>query len=115
MDLEAVRDAIRRGDTLVTLHAQREAAADGLFVGEVWDSLLDSTAEIIEDNPNDLRGPTSLILTWIAGRPIHCLAAYPAPRASRAQGTPSTAVLVTLWRPDERANEWSPDFKTRLP
>ncbi len=115
MDLEAVKDAIRRGNTLVTLHAQREAAADSLLVGEVWNSLLDPSAEIIEDNPNDPRGPTGLILTWIAGRPIHCLVAYPAPRASRAQGAPSMAVLVTLWRPDERLNEWSSDFKTRLP
>jgi hypothetical protein len=114
-DLDAIRDAIRRGDREATDHARQELTADGFTPSEVWDSVLDAQAEVIEDNPNDPRGPSCLILTWIAGRPAHCLVAYPAPRRSRARGVAALAVLITVWRPDERPWEWSADFKTRLP
>lgn len=115
MDLASIRGAIGRGDREVTLHAQTGAATDCLLVGEVWDSILDPRSELVEENPTDPRGPTCLILSWVAGRPVHSLVAYPAPRRSRAFGVAVMAILVTLWRPDERPGEWASDFKTRLP
>lgn len=64
-----------------------------------------ANAEIVEDNPHDLRGPSVLTLSRDeAGLPIHAL--WGIPRTLKAM-----ANLVTVYRPDPL--EWFDDWKTR--
>lgn len=69
MDMIALRAAIGRDDMLATAHAQAEATMDGLHIDEIWASILDASAEVIEDYPSDPRGPSCLILSSVLGDP----------------------------------------------
>lgn len=76
MDMIALRAAIGRDDMLATAHAQAEATMDGLHIDEIWASILDASAEVIEDYPSGPRGPSCLILGSVLGQPIHSVIAF---------------------------------------
>jgi hypothetical protein len=116
MNLQAVRDAIRAGHMLAGSHAVTEAAADGLTLDEVWQGIISSSAEMIEEYPSDPRGPSCLIYCEIGGSPEHAVVAFPSVGAARVRGYPSLAFLVTCYRPGgpQHAAHWSPDFKKRV-
>lgn len=82
MNLADIQNAVRAGHTRAGAHAVREAAADGLLIREVWDGVLSSSAEIIEDYPNDPRGPGCLIYCEVNGTPEHVVLAYPSAGAA---------------------------------
>ncbi len=86
MTLRDIQDAIRAGYTRVGAHAVREAAADGLLVSEIWNGVLSPSAQIIEDYPNDPRGPSCLIYCEVLGLPEHVVIAYPSAGAARSMG-----------------------------
>jgi len=93
MDFEALKNAIRQNHRLVTIHAASELDADGLDAQEVWASIQTSSAEMIEDYPPDPRGPGCLILSFVAGCPVHTVVAYPAKRHATKQQFQEIAVL----------------------
>ncbi len=114
MDMHALRDAIRRDAILNTQHAIHEANADALDLDEVWAGVLKRSAEVIEEYPTDPRGPSCLILCHLKRRPVHCVVAYPSKRHAANLAVPSVAVLITVYRPDARPQEWTHDYRTRL-
>jgi hypothetical protein len=114
MDLDALKTAIQQQHRRITGHAVLEMAADQVQPDELWESLLAAAARIIEDYPQDLRGPSCLLLTFVSGRPIHVVVAYPAKRHAAPMGVPAVAVVITVYRPDARPHEWSEDYQTRL-
>jgi len=114
MDFADLRIAIRQQRIFTTGHAYTELAADGLKAAPIWASILDASAEMIEDYPTDARGPSCLILSFVDGQPIHSVVAYPAARHAVRQGLPTVAVMITVYRPDQRPHEWSADLRTRL-
>ncbi len=67
MTLRDIQDAIQAGYTRVGAHAVREAAADGLLISEIWNGVLSASAQIIEDYPNDPRGPSCLVYWRFSG------------------------------------------------
>jgi hypothetical protein len=80
LDLDALKAAIQQQYRLINGHAILEMAADQIPPDEVWNSLLASTSEVIEDYPEDPRGPSCLLLSLVNGQPIHTVVAYPARR-----------------------------------
>ena len=46
-----------------------KALADGLSIDEIWSSIQEPTAEVVEDYPTDPRGPSCLVLSFVQGRP----------------------------------------------
>jgi hypothetical protein len=73
-----------------------ERDADQITLQEITESLLSTDAKIIEDYPNDPRGPSCLILGFTKqNRPIHVVCGI---------GEPETLVIITLYRPDP--NQW---------
>lgn len=114
MDTAALHQAISSKRTLVTRHAQTELIADALLEDEVWRSILAQDAEVIEGYADDPRGPSCLILSFAQGRPVHTVVAFPARRLAAAQTHPDLAVMITVYRPDQRPHEWSQDFRVRL-
>ena len=87
-----------------TLHAVQEALADGLDQQDVEDAL-QHTAEVVEDYPHDIRGPSCLALAFLGdGRPVHAVIG--------CGRTP--LVMVTVYRPDLAATKSSSDFRRRM-
>jgi len=115
MDLYALRATIQRDDTFVSPHALSEALADGLVIDEIWASLLDSMAEVIEDYPTDPRGSSCLLLSFVNQRPVHTVIAFPCKRYAANRQVQAIAFLVTIYRPDLRSHEWDASFRVRLP
>jgi hypothetical protein len=115
MDFEALKNAIGQGRRLVTVHAGLELDADGLDAFEVWASIQSSQAEMLEDYSDDPRGPSCLMLSFVAGDPVHTVIAYPAKRHAAKQQLPEVAVMITAYRPDRGSHQWSADYRKRLP
>lgn len=76
--LQSIRDAFRSRRFRFTVHGAKEATADDFSVDEIRDAIMSESAEIVEDYPNEPRGPCCLILGWTrAGRPLHAVISYP--------------------------------------
>ncbi len=98
--LEAIQSAFRQGEHRFTVHAIREATAEGIAVESVRTAIMSYEADIVEDYPDDPRGASCLILGWMRGeRPLHAVVSYP----------PDIAV-ITLYEPDP--GRWEA-YKTR--
>ena len=70
MDLAWIRLQVRRGSYELTSHAEEERQADKISIEEVEQALLSGT--ILEDYPDDQRGPSCLVLGYgREGYPIH--------------------------------------------
>jgi hypothetical protein len=94
---------IQRGDVRISDHGYDEMAADGLYAGEVVNSVAD--AVVVEDYPDYPKGPCVLVLQKNRrGEPVHVVWGIPKEKSS-------PAVLVTAYRPDPQ--RWEPDFLRR--
>ena len=103
MDLRPVVEAVRAGRLKITDHADEEAHADGLSLGDIRDSLVQG--EAIEDYPTDRPYPSCLVFgPTRAGAPVHSVWAYNAHT--------KWAVLITVYRPDP--SRWV-DWRHRRP
>lgn len=63
---------------------------------------LSQFCETVEDYPNDPRGHSRLVLTFLEGEPLHAVLGIADPEA---------VIVITVYRPDPL--EWLEDFKTR--
>ena len=103
---QGLRSGIAAQPPAWTVHAIQEALNDALPQRDVEDALA-SDAEIIEDYPNDPRGPSCLALAHLLAdqRPVHTVIGY----------SMLPMVIVTVWRPDLEPHKWSSDFRRRMP
>lgn len=83
-----------------TLHALQREAEEGLTAEDVCDSMRDDF-ELVEDYPDDPRGHSCLILTWISSVPVHIVCA---PHEDNL-------IVITAYIPP--IEEWGEDFKNR--
>ena len=91
MRLGDIVDAVRAGRVRITDHADEEAEADRLTLGEVYFSL--HHGEIIEEYPTDRPYPSCLVYgPTSVGDAVHSVWAYNEPN--------HWAVLITVYRPD---------------
>jgi hypothetical protein len=114
IDFNALKVAVEQQHRRITGHATLEMAEDRVPPDKMWESLLAPNAEIIEDYPSDPRGPSCLILSFVDGQPIHVVVAHPSKRQAALMGFPAVAVVITVYRPDQRPHEWSTDYRRRL-
>lgn len=95
MSLEAitrVRRAVREGAYRLTEHAEREREADAILMSEVEEAFGSDETELLEDYPDDPRGPSALCLGFTRERdPLHAVIGL---------SLPEVIVFVTLYRPD---------------
>jgi hypothetical protein len=100
---ERVKVFVAAGTWLPTAHALMRMERRNILISDVLLGL--ETAEIVEDSPDDKRGPSVLtLLRDEAGLPIHAHWGIP-------HNNTSIANLVTVYRPDPM--EWFDDWKTR--
>ena len=72
MDLKQIQSLILKKKYRLTSHAEEERDADQIRLQEIEEALLSTRCKIIEDYPNDPRGPSCLILGFTKQNlPIH--------------------------------------------
>lgn len=96
MDLKQIKGLIVQRKYRLTLHAEVERDAEQITAQEIRQALCSSEVKIIEDYPNDPRGPSCLILGFTKeNHPLHIVC---------GMGESKTLVIITVYRPDP--DEW---------
>lgn len=91
MDIEWIRQQVRSGNYEFSGHADDERQAERIPISEVEAALLNG--EILEDYPNDPRGPSCLVLGHGSpGYPIHVVCGQTPSRKLR---------LITVYVPSQ--------------
>ena len=76
--LAQIRECFSRSSYVFTWHAIEKGEERGILIDEVEEAVLAEDAEIIEDYPEDSRGPSCLVLGWtVRRRPLHVQVSYP--------------------------------------
>ena len=98
--LAAIRKAFDSRRYVVTLHAVRQAEERKIAIQELEEAVRSADAEIIENYPEDERGPSCLLLgVTMNGRVLHIQLSHP----------PAVWVITTYEPSDDK---WT-DAKTR--
>jgi hypothetical protein len=100
---EKIRRLVSEGRYEFSKHAEREREADKITVGELEQALM--RCEVIEDYPDDPRGPSSLVLGFAGERPVHAVCAV--------RDDPEELLLVTVYDPSKRSERWTDDYRGR--
>ncbi|HAM57773.1 MAG TPA: hypothetical protein DCQ64_21105 [Candidatus Rokubacteria bacterium] len=109
VEYSAVRhilDAVRRAASTKLLflpHAIRQMARPATMISAREVERAVAEGQIIEDYPEDVRGPSCLMLGSGEGRPIHVV----------CSPKDEYLAIITAYVPDP--SQWSPDFRRRVP
>ena len=74
MDIDVIKTQVRSGSWIVSTHADQEAADENIDIAEIHDAILND--EILEQYADTGRGPSCLILGFVASRPIHVVCGW---------------------------------------
>lgn len=100
--MRRIRAKIRRGDWELVLHAQQQSQARKISRAEIESAIL--AGQVIEDYPDDPRGPSCLVLGYTTQRrPIHIVLAYPV-KGQRMK-------VITVYEPS--ADKWQAGWRRR--
>lgn len=89
--IEGIRDSVRRRRYELSKHAVDQSIVRDIAVSEMEEALL-IASEVIEDYPDDERGPSCLVLGFTrAGRALHFQVSHPSRPVLK---------VITLYEPD---------------
>ena len=98
--VDEIRDKVAKGVFEYSQHASDQSLLRQISVAELRQAV--STAQVIEDYPNDKYGPSCLLLGFTdADRPIHIQCSYPSRPVLK---------IITVYEPDIAL--WT-DFRVR--
>ena len=103
VDSQAIRRLVRSGKYEFSKHAERERQADQITVAKFEEALTQS--EIIEEYPDDPRGPSCLALGFAGRKPIHAVCAV--------KTDPDEVLIITVYDPSKRPEKWTEDYRGR--
>ncbi len=103
MNAQTVQGLVRSGKYEFSKHAEREREADQITVEELEGALV--RCEIIEEYPDDPRGPSCLVLGFFGHRPIHAVCAL--------KTDPEEVLIITVYDPSKRPSKWTADYRRR--
>jgi Domain of unknown function (DUF4258) len=103
VDVRKIRSLVRDGDYQFSIHAEKEREADRISVLELKVAL--ANCEVVEDYPDDPRGPSCLVLGFFNDRPIHVVCAV--------KETPRELLLITVYDPSKRPDKWTDRYRKR--
>lgn len=98
--LKRIQSAIRDAEFGITLHAQQQITSRRIRVADIRLALMSEFAEVIEDYPEDPRGPSCLVYGEVPKEVLHIHISYP-----------PEIVVITAYHPDP--SRWTPDLKKR--
>jgi hypothetical protein len=99
----SIRRLVADGRYQYSKHAERERQADMIHTWELEEAL--RTCEIIEDYPDDPRGPSCLGLGFSGQRPIHAVCCL--------KRDPEELFLITVYDPSRRPRYWMDNYRRR--
>lgn len=100
MNIEQIRQNIKKGFYDVSKHAEQERRNDVLEITDIKEAL--ANGKIIEQYPNDPRGPSCLVLGYSQKTPIHIVCgAY----------SSGKILIITVYKPDPLL--WDENFEKR--
>ena len=102
LTVQFIQDSVFRGDYELSLHADEERLIEGLTLSQLEDIL--QRCELLEDYPDDPRGPSCLVLGYLGKRPIHCVCGLT--RHNRL-------ILITVYEP--QMPKWRDDRTRNRP
>ena len=88
MEIKAIREKVSRDQYEISLHAEKERYAEEVTISDLETAIFNG--EILEDYPEDPRGPSCLVLGYSQNRPIHIVCGYTLIRWVR---------IVTVYKP----------------
>ncbi|MDP2765955.1 MAG: DUF4258 domain-containing protein [Candidatus Methanoperedens sp.] len=74
MEIEEIKEKIRREEYEISFHAEKERYAEGITISDLEKAISDG--EILEDYLDYPRGQSCLILGYSQNRPIHIVCGY---------------------------------------
>jgi len=98
-----VKELIKSGRYELTKHAEREREADRISIQEIEEALMN--CKVIEDYPNDPRGPSFLILGFSKDRPIHAVCSI--------RTDPNELLFITVYDPSKNPLVWTENYQKR--
>ena len=98
--LAVIRERVRHGDYVVSFTHTERLRERKISAHDVEEAICDGA--IIEDYPDDPRGPSCLILGLAGGRPLHVV-------CGRLEE--ERILIITAYEPDP--DEWGSDWQTR--
>jgi hypothetical protein len=98
--LAVIRERVERGDYIISFTHTETLRERKIGAEDVEDAIRNGV--IIEDYPDDARGPSCLILGRSGGRTLHVVCG----RLEEAQ-----ILIITAYEPDPA--EWESDLRTR--
>ena len=69
--IKSIAQKIQRAEYEISFHAQTEAHAEGITIFDLKAAI--SNGEILENYPDDPRGPSCLVLGYSRDKPIHII------------------------------------------
>ena len=100
MTIEAIKQKIGQGKYIISFTHTEKLRQRKIKAEDIEQAV--KTGTIIEDYPQDQRGPTCLILGFVGRRPLHVVCG----RLDAAE-----LLIITAYEPDPM--EWESDWKTR--
>lgn len=74
MEIEEIKEKIRRNKYEISFHAEKERYAEDITISDLETAI--SNGEILEDYPDDPRGASCLVLGYSQNRPIHIVCGH---------------------------------------
>lgn len=74
MDIREITEKIKHGEYEISCHAEKERYAEDIKIADIENAIVNG--EILEDYPDDPRGPSWLILGCSQDRLIHIVCGY---------------------------------------
>ena len=74
MEIREIQEGVRREEYEISFHAEKERYAEELTIHDLETAIYNG--EILENYPDDPRGPSCLVLGYSQNRPIHIVCGY---------------------------------------
>jgi hypothetical protein len=74
MDIKEIKEKVERNEYEISFHAEKERYAENITFTDLENAIYNG--EILEDYPDDVRGPSCLLLGHSQNRPIHIVCGY---------------------------------------
>ena len=88
LTIEWIREQVRKGEYIITLHGDNERRSDALDIAELEEVLLNGS--VLEDYPDDKRGHSCLVHGRSSGRNVHVVC---------GRNTSGSLVIITVYLP----------------
>jgi hypothetical protein len=74
MDIREIREKVQHEQYEISFHAEKERYEEDISIPDLEEAV--ANGQILEDYPDDPRGPSCLVLGYVGQRPLHIVCGY---------------------------------------